>query len=87
MVEVALKKMGEDINQSRIDNAISAHESWYLGDGIYGDGPRLNNNYYNSYVIYPMLIDILNAITAEDSKWIRTRLLTMRRAKRYVSIQ
>ena len=28
-----------------------------------------------------------NAITVEHSKWIPTRLLTIRRAKRYVSIQ
>ncbi len=34
-------------------------ESWYLGDGVYGDGPKFRWDYYNSFVIQPMYVDVL----------------------------
>jgi hypothetical protein len=27
------------------------HEQWYRGDGIYGDGPEFDWDYYNSFVM------------------------------------
>ncbi len=32
---------------------------WYKGDGVYGDGKDVHLDYYNSYVIHPLLLDIL----------------------------
>jgi hypothetical protein len=41
---------------------IQAHlttlESWYIGDGWYKDGV-FHMDYYNSYIIYPMLLEVL----------------------------
>lgn len=41
MVEAALRVMGEsDYDLTRVDYAVNMFESWYLGDGVYGDGPK-----------------------------------------------
>lgn len=34
-------------------------ESWYVGDGFYTDGPVFHADYYNSFVIHPMLDIVL----------------------------
>ncbi len=37
-------------------------KDWYKGDGWYGDGVDLHMDYYNSYVIHPMLLDVLEVM-------------------------
>ena len=34
-------------------------DEWYKGDALYGDGPAFHMDYYNSFVIHPMLTDVL----------------------------
>ena len=58
-----------DWDPMRIDYAIHKHQDWYLGDGWYGDGPRFNLNYYNSFVIQPMFIDVLREVASEYKEW------------------
>ena len=41
-------------------------DDWYKGDGWYGDGPALHIDYYNSYVIQPMLVQILDVMKAHN---------------------
>lgn len=68
MVETALCVLGEDDwDGMRIDYALRQHEQWYKGDGVYGDGPQYHADYYNSFVIQPMLIDIVRHLP-EDYK-------------------
>lgn len=62
MVELALEKAGETKLISVIDTAMDAHQSWYKGDGLYGDGPELHVDYYNSYVIHPFLDHIFRLL-------------------------
>lgn len=69
MIEAALYKLGEDWDRMRIDYALKQHEQWYKGDGVYGDGPEFHWDYYNSFVIQPMLVDIISAIGPEDGEW------------------
>lgn len=38
------------------------HDGWYKGDGIYSDGPEYHADYYNSFVIAPMLADICEVL-------------------------
>ena len=45
----------------RVDYALRQHAQWYKGDGVYGDGPEFHFDYYNSFVIQPMLLDVLDA--------------------------
>lgn len=42
----------------RIDLSLALHYDWYKGDGMYGDGELFVMNYYNSYVIQPMLEEV-----------------------------
>ena len=46
----------------RIDYALRQHDQWCKGDGLYGDGASFHFDYYNSFVIQPMLVDILDAV-------------------------
>src|SRR5690349_16932740 len=58
-IEAALLKFDHDFDLERIDLGIKEHQEWYLGDGVYGDGPEFHFDYYNSFVIQPMLLDIV----------------------------
>ncbi len=62
MVEVTLLELTGECNMLVIDYAIMRFKEWYKGDGWYGDGVDLHMDYYNSYVIHPMLLDILSVL-------------------------
>lgn len=61
---------------------------WYLGDGMYGDGPELALDNYNSFVIHPMFIEMLETIAANRAprtRWVGTIKpeLAVKRMQRY----
>lgn len=64
MNEAFLLMVGEDWDPMRIDLAIKKMDEWYVGDGWIADGKTFHFDYYNSYVIYPMLIEILEVLVA-----------------------
>ncbi|MCW5981830.1 MAG: DUF2264 domain-containing protein [Bryobacteraceae bacterium] len=86
-VEAALALMGERWDVMRIDYAVRQHEQWYVGDGVYGDGPRFHWDYYNSFVIHPMLLDVLRVMAAHTRAWESFLPDAMARARRYAAIQ
>ncbi|HXK06178.1 MAG TPA: DUF2264 domain-containing protein [Verrucomicrobiae bacterium] len=86
-VEAALATMGERYDAMRIDYAVRAHQQWYVGDGLYGDGSRFHWDYYNSFVIQPMLLDTLRAIAPYSRAWQGMHPDILARAKRYAAIQ
>jgi hypothetical protein len=86
-VEAALAMTGERWDAVRIDYAIRQHQQWYVGDGLYGDGPRFHWDYYNSFVIQPMLLDVLRNMTPRSRSLEAFLPDTMARAKRYAAIQ
>jgi hypothetical protein len=59
-----LMKIGEQYDPSRIDYALRKMKEWYVGDSWYSDGEKFSMDYYNSYVIHSMLVDLLQ-ITVE----------------------
>ena len=59
LLEVFLYRDGQPCDLMRIDYALRQHEQWYAGDGLYMDGPTFHCDYYNSFVIHPMLVDCL----------------------------
>jgi hypothetical protein len=69
MIEAFLAVAGAEWQPEPIDRALAAHESWYKGDGAYGDGPDFHWDYYNSYVIQPFLLTILTAMQAVTGRW------------------
>ncbi len=87
MVEACLCRAGEDWDRMRVDYAVRQHEQWYKGDGLYGDGPTLHWDYYNSFVIQPMLLEVLDAVSGTTQVWEPLRTPILQRARRYAAIQ
>lgn len=88
MIEAALLSMGAGWDAMRIDYAIRTMNTWYKGDGVYGDGPEFHWDYYNSYVIQPMLLNVLDVTAkAGSGGWRSFEPEVMLRARRYAEIQ
>lgn len=87
MIEAALLKFANDYDAVRIDYALKSHEEWYKGDGIYGDGPDFHFDYYNSFVIQPMLLDIVKVLSEVKNEGKELYAKILRRAQRYAAIQ
>jgi hypothetical protein len=86
-VEAGLKSLGAAWDRVRVDYALRQHEQWYKGDGTYGDGPDFHWDYYNSFVIHPMLTDVLTACKDESPAWQEIGAREVLRAKRYAAVQ
>jgi hypothetical protein len=85
-VEAALAVLGAQWDRMRVDYALQQHEQWYKGDGLYGDGPEFHWDYYNSFVIQPMLLDVLDVCKDEMPAWKALATRVEPRAKRYAAI-
>lgn len=86
-IEAFLCFAGESWDQMRVDYAIRQHEEWYKGDGIYGDGPQFHWDYYNSFVIHPLLLEVLAAVSKKSKAWDAFEPAILARARRYAAIQ
>jgi hypothetical protein len=87
MVEAFFCKYGQPWDTMRIDYALRQHQEWYKGDGMYGDGPNFHWDYYNSFVIQPMLLNVLDAVQAITDRWSALRKPIETRAQRYAAIE
>jgi hypothetical protein len=85
-IEAALATLGAQWDRMRVDYAIRQHEQWYKGDGVYGDGPAFHWDYYNSFVIQPMLLDVLDVCKDESPAWKEIATKVEPRARRYAAI-
>ena len=88
MIEAFLYQKTGYCDEKRLLNGVfSFIYGFYVGDGLYGDGNDFVLNYYNSYVIHPMLLDILLSIQNVDNDKIKECLdLEMKRYARYVQV-
>lgn len=88
IIEAFLYKVGEKSwDPMRIDYAIKQFDQWYLGDGIYSDGPEYHHDYYNSFVIHPMLVDLIETVGNEYREWAVFKDSIIKRSQRYAAIQ
>jgi hypothetical protein len=85
-VEAGLAALGADWDRLRVDYALRQHEQWFEGDGTYGDGPAFHWDYYNSFVIQPMLLDVLDACRDEMPAWKEMAGRVEARARRYAAV-
>jgi hypothetical protein len=85
-VEAALARLGATWDRMRVDYALRQHDQWYKGDGVYGDGPAFHWDYYNSFVIQPMLLDVLDVCRDEMPAWKELAARVEPRARRYAAI-
>jgi hypothetical protein len=87
MIETFLASVGEEWQSAPVDTALRDLEQWYKGDGAYGDGPEFHWDYYNSYVMQPFLIDVVEHISKVTDQWNGLREGILRRARRYAAVQ
>lgn len=83
MKEAFLCQIGQDYSQDVIDGAIQKIDGWYVGDGWYSDGPKFHFDYYNSYVIQPMLLHVLKVMVAHGKRPQSEYDLALKRMQRY----
>lgn len=86
-IEAFLASVGAEWKPEPIETAFAAHEEWYKGDGMYGDGPSFHWDYYNSFVIHPMLLAVLDLLAPIDVRWEAKRPAVLQRALRFAAIQ
>lgn len=87
MVEAALYILGDpDYDRMRVGYAVHMFMDWYKGDGIYGDGKDFHWDYYNSFVIQPMLVDVVAIFEEETEQYAALKPLIMKRAQRYATV-
>lgn len=87
MIEAALYRMGAPYDRVRVDYALRQFEQWYIGDGFYSDGPVFHWDYYNSFVIQPMLLDIVKTFMGEWDDLKSLRSILRKRSQRQAVIQ
>jgi hypothetical protein len=87
MIEASLASMGVWWDPMRVDLALRTVDTWYKGDGVYGDGPTFHWDSYNSYVIHPYLLNILDTVSKSNPTWDPYRPVMLARAQRYAAIQ
>ncbi|GGD60442.1 DUF2264 domain-containing protein [Lacimicrobium alkaliphilum] len=86
-LEAFYLKFGYEANLPRIEFALHKHKDWYVGDGVYSDGEPYHWDYYNSYVIQPMLVDVHQILKHKTTH--RLNALhdkVMARSQRYAAI-
>lgn len=62
IIEGFLRSIGEEFDPVRVDYALNKMKEWYAGDSWYTDGEKFSMDYYNSYVIHSMLVDLLETL-------------------------
>jgi hypothetical protein len=87
MVEAGLDALGARFDATRVEYALREHDQWYKGDGAYGDGPQFHWDYYNSFVIHPMIVDVAVALSEKVAVAREMKPRIEDRAKRYAAVQ
>jgi hypothetical protein len=91
MNEAFLLSIGEEHDPMRLDLAIRKINEWYAGDGWIKDGERFHMDYYNSFVIHPLFVEILEICVAKKLPFWSGRIadvhaLALKRMQRYAEL-
>lgn len=87
MIERFFAVIDRECDRSRIDHAFACMDQFYVGDGWYADGASFHFDYYNSYVIHPMLIDMLRVLPREDGRADFARRVVARAQRHAVQLE
>lgn len=86
MVEAGLYILGEPYDLVRVLYALRTFQGWYKGDGVYGDGAMFHCDYYNSFVIQPMYVDLVKLFADKSPEIEAMGGTVIARAARYASV-
>lgn len=87
LTEGFLLSIGEQYDPARIDFALRKMKEWYVGDGWYSDGEKFSMDYYNSFVIHPMLVDVLQVMVQKKMAQQQEYDLALQRMIRHAEFQ
>lgn len=91
IIEAGLLRLTGSCEMQPVKKAVDSFMyRWYKGDGVYGDGDVFHWDYYNSYVIQPMFLEVLQTLITsgrgDTSSYRKDYTLVLKRAKRYAYI-
>ncbi len=87
MVEAAILKYTGECDVERMLYGVNRFKNdFYKGDGMYGDGAAFHMDYYNSYVIQPMLMNVLGVMSDSCMPEAEFLKVQTRRHRRYAEI-
>ncbi len=85
-IETALLEFTGECDMMPIERAVTKHLDWYKGDGTYGDGKDWHWDYYNSFVIHPMLWEVLEVCARKNLAPGQHYAIEQKRAQRYAEV-
>lgn len=62
LTEAFLLQQGERADQFRLRVSKNKIQEWYVGDGWYSDGSKFSMDNYNSYVLNPMMVAMMETL-------------------------
>ena len=83
MSETFLRSVDAAWDPMRVDYAINKLEEWYVGDGWYSDGPNFAYDYYNGFVMHPMMVDVLRVHSQRDKAFTEKYQRALKRMRRF----
>jgi hypothetical protein len=88
MNEAFLLSIGEEADPMRLNTAVRKIDEWYIGDGWIQDGATFHFDYYSSFVMHPMMVQVLEVMEAHKAPFWKDDLgqwreLAVKRAQRY----
>jgi len=86
MIETFLYSVNAEFDMYRIQMSLRKIEEWYVGDGWYSDGEHFAFDYYNSFVIQPMYVEILEVMLAKKRITPERFDVAMKRMQRHAQI-
>lgn len=86
MVEVFFMSIGEDVDEYALSVGLQKMSEWYLSDGWYSDGPEFAMDYYNSYVMHPMMVEVLEICKKHNFRTPISLELAVKRMNRFNTI-
>ena len=88
MIEAVLLEFTGECDSTRLYYGVNRFcNEWYEGDGWYGDGHEFRMDYYNSFVIHPMLTDILLILKKHEMEGARHVDEQLKRLTRFAEAQ
>ena len=83
IIECFFIMVGEEPDKNKMLKIVNSINNWYVGDGWYSDGPTFVMNYYNSFVIHPMLVQMLEIMEKNKIKTPISSKLALKRMQRF----
>ena len=86
MVEAFFMSIGEEYDGYVLTVGLNKMSEWYLSDGWYSDGPEFAMDYYNSYVMHPMMVEVVEICKKHNFRTPISLDLAVKRMNRFNEI-